>query len=173
MESQQAKIPNAMEKKLPKPKNKTSVGLWLSGIAFTVVIAAIGFALSKFPMFDHVGPLACAIVIAVIYRQFFGYPEALWPGIQFSAKRLLRFAIILFGLKLNIDTVLHQGVYLLVRDMAVVGFAILTTVGLGKALKAADVHIGMLSRPLNLFWAHSIPSSLLSLYKPFHVRANC
>ncbi|RRJ65110.1 putative sulfate exporter family transporter [Paenibacillus oralis] len=124
------------EEKLPKPKRKASVGLLFSGIAFTVVIAAIGFALSKVPGFDHVGPLACAIVIAVIYRQFFGYPEALRSGIQFSSKRFLRFAIILYGLKLNIDTVLHQGLDLLIRDMAVIGFAILATVWLGKILKA-------------------------------------
>ncbi|QUL53511.1 YeiH family putative sulfate export transporter [Paenibacillus tritici] len=136
MEGQQANIPDVKEKNLLNPKKKASVGLWLSGIAFTVVIAAIGFVLSKVPGFDHVGPLACAIVIAVIYRQLFGYPEALRPGIQFSAKRLLRFAIILYGLKLNIDTVLHQGLDLIVRDMAVVGFAILATVWLGKVLKA-------------------------------------
>lgn len=134
MEVQRASM--LKEEKLPSPKKKASAGLFCSGIAFTVVIAAMGFAFSRVPGFDHVGPLACAIVIAVIYRQFFGYPEALRSGIQFSAKRLLRFAIILYGLKLNIDTVLHQGLPLLVRDMGVIGFAILTTVWLGKVLKA-------------------------------------
>lgn len=134
MEVQRANM--LKEEKLPTPKKKASAGLFSSGVAFTVVIAAMGFALSRVPGFDHVGPLACAIVIAVIYRQFFGYPEALRSGIQFSAKRLLRFAIILYGLKLNIDTVFHQGFDLLVRDMAVVGFAIVTTVWLGKVLKA-------------------------------------
>ncbi|MBI0579242.1 YeiH family putative sulfate export transporter [Neobacillus cucumis] len=116
----------------PKP----SVGLWLGGIAFTIVVAALGYALSKVPGFDHVGPLACAIVIAIIYRQFFGYPEKLRTGIQFSAKRFLRFAIILYGLKLNIDIVLHQGLGLLARDVGVITFAIVLTVWLGKLLKA-------------------------------------
>ncbi|MFF2446971.1 YeiH family protein [Neobacillus sp. NPDC058068] len=119
-----------------RPESKSSVGLWLSGIAFTVVIAAIGYALSKVPGFDHVGPLACAIVIAVIYRQFLGYPEKIRAGIQFSSKRFLRFAIILYGLKLNIDIVLHQGLGLLARDVGVIAFAILFTVWLGKLLKA-------------------------------------
>ncbi|TDK59186.1 YeiH family putative sulfate export transporter [Bacillus salipaludis] len=116
----------------PKP----SGGLWLGGIAFTIVVAALGYALSKVPGFDHVGPLACAIVIAVFYRQFFGYPEKLRAGIQFSAKRFLRFAIILYGLKLNIDIVLHQGLGLLARDVGVIAFAIVLTVWLGKLLKA-------------------------------------
>ncbi|MFJ5716084.1 YeiH family protein [Neobacillus sp. NPDC093127] len=119
-----------------KPEPKPSVGLWLSGIAFTVVIAAIGYVLSKVPGFDRVGPLACAIVIAVMYRQFLGYPEKIRAGIQFSSKRFLRFAIILYGLKLNIDIVLHQGLGLLARDVGVIAFAILFTVWLGKLLKA-------------------------------------
>ncbi|ETI68620.1 YeiH family protein [Neobacillus vireti] len=119
-----------------RPEPKPSAGLWLSGIAFTVVIAAIGYVLSKVPGFDRVGPLACAIVIAVMYRQFLGYPEKIRAGIQFSSKRFLRFAIILYGLKLNIDIVLHQGLGLLARDVGVIAFAILFTVWLGKLLKA-------------------------------------
>lgn len=119
-----------------KQKQSGSAAVWLGGIAFTVVIAAIGFALAKVPGFDRVGPLASAIVIAVAYRQFFGYPEKLRAGIQFSSKRFLRFAIILYGLKLNIDIVLHQGLGLLARDIGVIAFAILATVWLGKMLKA-------------------------------------
>lgn len=126
--------PTGQQQKKPNPN--PSAGLWLGGIAFTVVIATIGYALSKVPGFDHVGPLACAIVIAVIYRQIFGYPEKIRAGILFSSKRFLRFAIILYGLKLNIDVVLHQGLGLLVRDVGVIAFAILLTVWLGKVLKA-------------------------------------
>ncbi|QUG41757.1 putative sulfate exporter family transporter [Psychrobacillus sp. INOP01] len=119
-----------------KPSPNSTLGLWFGGIAFTCVIAAIGFALSTIPGFDRVGSLAIAIIIAVVYRQIFGYPEAIRSGIQFSAKRFLRFAIILFGLKLNIDVVIHQGIGLLVRDVGVIVFAILVTVWLGKLLKA-------------------------------------
>ncbi|TCS83466.1 YeiH family protein [Tepidibacillus fermentans] len=137
MENQNAKI-------VKKPLvNSNSKGLWLAGIAFTFVIAAFGFALSTIPGFSRIGPLASAIIIAVIYRQFFGYPEAIRSGIQFSAKRLLRFAIILYGLKLNIDVVIHQGLGLIVRDLFVITFAILVTVWLGKLLKA-DSSISLL-----------------------------
>lgn len=110
--------------------------LWLGGVAFTFLIALLGYGLSKVPGFDRVGPLACAILIAVAYRQFWGYPEAIRPGIQFSAKRLLRLAIILYGLKLNIDVVLHQGLGLLVYDVGVIAFSIGLTVLLAKWLKA-------------------------------------
>lgn len=146
MESQIAKslaLNEEESQKQKRPSPKPSANLWLAGIAFTIVIAALGYALSNVPGFDHVGPLACAIVIAVIYRQFFGYPEKIRPGIQFSAKRFLRFAIILYGLKLNIDVVLHQGLGLLVRDIGIIAFAILLTVWLGKLLKA-DASLSLL-----------------------------
>lgn len=110
--------------------------LWLGGIAFTFFIAFLGFLLSLIPGFNNVGQLACAIIIAVIYRQFFGYPEVLRKGISFSSQKLLRLAIILYGLKLNIDTVFQDGLGLLVRDAFIIAFAIIFTVWLAKILKA-------------------------------------
>lgn len=117
-------------------QNPNSFGMWIAGIAFTFFIALLGFLLAMVPGFDHVGQLACAIIIAVIYRQLFGYPEILRIGITFSTKKLLRLAIILYGLKLNIDTVFHDGLGLLVRDAFVIVFAISLTVWLAKVLKA-------------------------------------
>lgn len=112
------------------------IWLWAGGIAFTFVIALIGYGLSKLPGPDHIGQLACAILIAVAYRQIFGYPNAIRSGIQFSSKRLLRFAIILYGLKLNMNDVFHQGLGLLVRDAGVIVFSIALTMLLAKWLKA-------------------------------------
>lgn len=102
------------------------------GIACTLLIALAGFGLSMIPGFDRIGPLACTIFLAVAYRSVFGYPEALRPGLQFAAKKLLRFAIILYGLKLNIGIVLSQGLGLLLLDAAVVLFAILLMQGFSK-----------------------------------------
>ena len=133
METQYARVNN--EPNQPQRKSST-FGKWIGGIGFTFLIALLGYLLAKLPGFDHVGQLASAIVIAVLYRQFFGYPELLRLGIGFSSKRLLRFAIILYGLKLNIDTILQDGVGLLVRDAGVIIFAILVTIWLARMLKA-------------------------------------
>ncbi|ASK61491.1 hypothetical protein CFK37_04535 [Virgibacillus phasianinus] len=116
---------------------------WLGGIAFTFLIAFLGYLLAMVPGFDRIGQLACAIIIAVVYRQIAGYPEAIRSGIGFSSKRLLRTAIILYGLKLNIDTVIQDGLGLLARDALMIVFAIFVTVWLAKALKA-DKSISLL-----------------------------
>lgn len=110
--------------------------LWFAGVAFTFLIAAVGFILAQLPGFATVGPMASALLLAIAYRQCFGYPESLRAGIQFSAKTLLRIAIVLYGLQLNMHLILQQGKGLLVRDVFVVAFSILATVWLGKKLKA-------------------------------------
>lgn len=125
-----------MNTSLAKHKKSSSRGLWFGGVGFTFIIALVGFGLSQIPGLDHVGQLACAIIIAVVYRQIWGYPEKFRTGIQFSAKRLLRLAIILFGLKLNIDVVFHQGLGLLARDVGTIVFSILLTMLLAKLFKA-------------------------------------
>ncbi|WP_229683200.1 YeiH family protein [Virgibacillus oceani] len=126
----------ANTKQKEHPMQFPSFQKWVGGVLFTFFIALLGYLLALLPGFDHVGQLACAIIIAIIYRQFFGYPETIRSGIAFSSKRLLRAAIILYGLKLNIDVVLQDGIGLLIRDAGVIIFAIGLTVLLAKILKA-------------------------------------
>jgi uncharacterized integral membrane protein (TIGR00698 family) len=143
MSAQAAKVYSTGKEPLKPEKKPSSTGRWVGGIAFTFLIALLGYLLAKLPGFDHVGQLASAIVIAVLYRNIFGYPEVLRTGIGFSSKKLLRFAIILYGLKLNIGTVLEDGLGLLVRDAGVIVFAILLTIWLARLLKA-DKNISLL-----------------------------
>ncbi|ASS75237.1 hypothetical protein CIG75_09750 [Tumebacillus algifaecis] len=108
----------------------------VSGILFTLLLALLGFGLAQLPGLSQIGPLACAILLAVLYRQKFGYPEALRSGIQFSSKRLLRIAIMLYGLKLNLHLLLSNGLPLLALDALVILFAIGLTILLAKWWKA-------------------------------------
>ncbi|MBP2001920.1 putative integral membrane protein (TIGR00698 family) [Paenibacillus shirakamiensis] len=106
------------------------------GVLFTALLALIGFALSYLPGLERIGPLACAILVAVLYRQILGYPQKLVAGIQFTSKYLLRSAIILFGLKLNITDIVRHGPGVLLRDAIVVVFSIGLTTWLGRKWKA-------------------------------------
>ncbi|PCD08377.1 putative sulfate exporter family transporter [Peribacillus simplex] len=115
----------------------------ISGIGFTLIIAVLGFILAALPGLNHIGPLACAILLAVIYRQVFGYPQKLRTGIQFSSKILLRFAIILYGLKLNMIVIFHQGFPLLLRGTITIIFSIAVLMIIAKWLKA-DFNLSLL-----------------------------
>lgn len=116
---------------------------FIIGILFTLIIALLGFSLAKLPVFEYIGPLATAIILAFIYRQIFGYPYKISSGIQFSSKILLRAAIILYGLKLNIDVVLAEGLTLLMQSVIVIVFSIGGAFIFAKIIKA-DMNISLL-----------------------------
>lgn len=108
----------------------------LLGTGFTAVLAALGFLLAYLPIINKTGPLGVAILLAVLYRHFFGYPESIRAGVQFSAKNLLRMAIILFGLRLNMSVILNEGIPLLLRDTFVIFVAICLMMVLARAFHA-------------------------------------
>ncbi|WP_419892982.1 YeiH family protein [Oceanobacillus kimchii] len=130
MEEEKLQSTNTSEDK------KGAVQKLVGGIAFTFFIAFIGYLIAFLPGFSYIGQLACAIFIAILYRQLFGYPERLRVGITFSSKKILRIAIVLYGLRLNINTVINDGAGLLLRDACIVIAAILLMIYLGKLVKA-------------------------------------
>ena len=116
---------------------------WMIGIAITFVMAFFGYLLALIPGFSYVGQLGSAIILAIVYRQIFGYPEVFRAGIEFSSKKLLRLAIILYGLRLNIGIIIGEGLGLLLKDALVIAFAVLMMIWLAKIFKA-DKNISLL-----------------------------
>ncbi len=110
----------------------------VGGVIFTFVIAELGMQLAKLPVFSRFGPMISAILIAVLYRQALGYPEAIRKGVQFSAKVLLRIAIVFFGFRLNLAVIMREGLGLLARDLGTVVGAITVTLLVAKWLKADE-----------------------------------
>ncbi|MCO0862210.1 YeiH family protein [Staphylococcus pasteuri] len=106
------------------------------GILFTFIIAIISLVLSKLPVLSQIGGLSIAILIAILYRHFKGYPEDYKSGITFSSKYLLKIAIVFYGLKLNIDEILGHGGQLLLMDACVIVFSILFTYFISRIVKA-------------------------------------
>ena len=90
------------------------------GIILTFVIAGAAYMLATLPGFSMVGPLALAMMI----RNFIFNPSTYKTGITFSAKKILRLAIILYGVRLNIVLIYEQGLGFIGRAALVVGFAI-------------------------------------------------
>ena len=98
---------------------------------------------NKLPFLDKISALTIAILIAILYRHFKGYPQAYRSGIAFSSKRLLKFAIILYGLKLNIYDVNGKGSGLLLIDIGIIFFSIELMLLLNKYIKG-DKHLTLL-----------------------------
>lgn len=64
-----------------------------------------------------------------------GYPERMWQGIQFTARSILCFAIILYGFKLNVQMIFNSAGNLLVSGMITIITAITVTVLISKWIK--------------------------------------
>lgn len=82
---------------------------YLPGLALALLIAfAAQFIENILPM-HVIGGSVIALFIGMFLNTVLDTEGALSPGIKFTSKRLLKFAIILFGASLNISIVLNVG----------------------------------------------------------------
>ena len=107
---------------------------FLSGIVVSVAVAAVAFFIENLLPIHLIGGAVIAMFIGMLVNHFIGKNGFLAPGIKFTSKKILKFAIILLGLSLNINTILHVGKLSLV----VMVFTLATCFGggyfIGKAL---------------------------------------
>jgi uncharacterized integral membrane protein (TIGR00698 family) len=103
-----------------------------SGVTLTALLAVVAVLLARLPDISHLGALAIALLLGLAWRAFHHVPDEQQVGIGFSAKRLLRFGIILLGVRLNLALVLHAGPKILVLDATVITTGLLGISWLGR-----------------------------------------
>ena len=85
----------------------------LSGVIFTAVMAIIATAIASVGAIKALGlsPLVIGIVLGIIYANSLHHkaPEHLQSGITFSAKKILRFAIVVYGFRLTFQDIASVG----------------------------------------------------------------
>lgn len=79
------------------------------GLALTLAIAALAFALRAIPGLSLASPMMLAIAIGMIANAIVGTPVVIRAGIVFVLRRILRLAIILLGLQLTIGQIFAVG----------------------------------------------------------------
>ena len=115
---------------------KFVLSIWkiIPGIVLSVLIAALATFLESLLPIHVIGAAVIAMFIGMILNAVIKKPDVIRPGIQFTSKKILKFAIILLGLSLNITTVLNVGK----MSLAVMFFTLLTCFGggyfVGRAL---------------------------------------
>lgn len=104
------------------------------GILISVLIAALAVFLESLLPIHLIGSAVIAMFIGMIINHFIKKTTLFSSGIKFTSKKILKFAIILLGLSLNITTILHVGR----MSLTVMIFTLLTCFGggyfIGKAL---------------------------------------
>ena len=106
----------------------------LPGILLSVAIAALACVIEDLLPIHVIGSAVIAMFIGMLLNRFLPKFPFLGAGIRFTSKKILKFAIILLGLSLNIRTVLTVGK----MSLAVMAFTLLTCFGggyfIGRAL---------------------------------------
>ena len=104
------------------------------GIFLSLAIAALATFIEGLLPIHIIGAAVIAMFIGMIFNFFLKNVNILSSGIKFTSKKILKFAIILLGLSLNITTILNVGK----MSLVVMVFTLLTCFGggyfIGKAL---------------------------------------
>jgi uncharacterized integral membrane protein (TIGR00698 family) len=97
------------ESRTARPSAIVPILAILPGLALTAAIAAAAFALRLVPGVGILSPMIIAIVLGMAIHNIIGTPAVAKPGVTFSLRRVLRFAIILLGLQLTAAQVAAVG----------------------------------------------------------------
>lgn len=109
---------------------------YLPGMAIALALAAAAKgleALEKAAGLHFIGASVIALFLGMIINHFRKPTAATAPGIKFTSKKILKFAIILLGASLNIRTVLSVGRF----SLTVMLFTLATCFGLGYLIGKA------------------------------------
>ncbi len=105
------------------------------GIGITLLIAIVAKYLAELPFLNIMGQLVIAILIGMVWRAAIGVPHEAIAGTNFASKKLLRFGIILLGMRLNLVDIAKAGPKVLVIAAVVITFTIFVVYGLTKVFK--------------------------------------
>ncbi|WP_047307338.1 YeiH family protein [Rhodopseudomonas palustris] len=95
------------------------------GVLVTAAIAAAAVGLRAIPGMPAISPMLLAILIGILAHNAIGTPSWAVPGVKFSLRRVLRFAIILLGLQLTTAQLIEVGG----EGLAIIAATLLATFG--------------------------------------------
>ena len=77
------------------------------GFALALVIALLAKGIEALLPFDVIGASVIAMFIGMLINGYRKPGKTTAPGVKFTAKKILKFAIILLGASLNVTTILN------------------------------------------------------------------
>ncbi|MCD8573827.1 MAG: YeiH family protein [Gammaproteobacteria bacterium] len=119
-----------------------------NGLFFAFLFALSSQYIARFSWVQNHGfsPLVVAIVLGMIYGSTLRphLPHEWTPGIQFAAKKILRFAIVLYGFRLTFQEVYQVGWHGLTLDILIVSLTMIIGTIMGIKLFKLDRDLAIL-----------------------------
>jgi uncharacterized membrane protein YadS len=108
------------------------------GVFLAALITAISLIIAEIEeiILGHavLEPLVLALILGLVLRAMWIPPGSMEPGIAFSGKQLLEFAIVVLGLTLNLTDIVDAGAKILISVLLLVSLTLLSGVAIGKAM---------------------------------------
>ncbi|MBY9080264.1 YeiH family putative sulfate export transporter [Paenibacillus sp. HN-1] len=121
-----------------------SVHNFIKGLGLCLFLAVCAKLLSELPYFGILGQLVIAILLGMGWRGIFGMPAGAEEGAAFAGKKLLRYGIILLGMRLNLSDIAHAGFKVFLLVILQIAFTLAVMLGLARLLKL-DPGVGLLT----------------------------
>ena len=119
----------------PSPANQAPTGMKRLVPGLGVCLAAAGAAYGINLLLPGISPLIITIVAGMFVTNVLRLPEITSPGVDFSAKKLLRAGIIFLGLQLSLTNIAGLGAPMLLVVVCIVAGGLLGTLLLGRLLR--------------------------------------
>ncbi len=121
----------------------------MSGIAFVAIFAAAATMIASLEMISQLGisPLVIGIVIGIFYANTLHnqIPAAWESGITFSAKKILRFAIVFYGFRITFQQIAEVGMEGFMVSLIMLTTTFLLGTWAGQKLFSLDRDTSMLN----------------------------
>jgi len=116
--------------------SSTTVRRLIPGIALAATVTLVAIVIAEIETliigYALLEPLVLALILGVVVRAFWQPPANMQPGIDFSAKQVLEFAIVLIGFSLALGTLIDAGAKLALAVLVSVSLTLALGTGLGK-----------------------------------------
>ena len=119
----------------PSPADQAPTGMKRLVPGLGVCLAAAGAAYGINLLLPGISPLIITIVAGLFVTNVLRLPEITSPGVDFSAKKLLRAGIIFLGLQLSLTNIAGLGAPMLLVVVCIVAGGLLGTLLLGRLLR--------------------------------------
>jgi len=113
---------------------KSISGAFLLPVGLVAAVACAALFVESLPVVRHVGALALALLLGLGLRGVWRVPPAWSGGLGWAAKSLLRFGVVLLGVRLDLLLVWEAGLSILAISASVVVCGLLGISWLGRRL---------------------------------------
>lgn len=125
-------------------QEKKNIQGFVLGIGLTLMLALAAKYAAGFPFLHIMGQLVLAILFGMLWRAVRNVPDHMVSGISFSAKKLLRYGIILLGMRLNLKDILHAGPKVALISFLNITITIFVVYGIAKFFNV-EKRLGLLT----------------------------